>query len=77
MKKIRVDVQLVVDHLKKHLGSTWAQASVPRQQANSKLVNPARSRRPWLSRDAMVQKNGGRDFNEWIEGHLDSKVAWM
>jgi hypothetical protein len=77
MKSIEQDVQRVVEHLITKLGSTWAQASVPRQQGNSILVNPPRSSRPWLSRDTMVQRNGGRDFNEWIEGHLDSKVTWM
>ena len=77
MKKIEEDVQAVVDHLKAKLGSTWAQASQPRQQKDSLLVNPPRSSKPWVSRDTMVAANGGRDFDEWVRGHLDSKVTWM
>ena len=77
MKKIDRDVQAVVEHLKATLGATWAQASVPRVQANSLLVNPPKSRRPWLSRDAMIAEQGGRAFRDWIRSHLDSKVTWM
>ena len=40
MKKIDADVAAVVEHLKATLGATWAQASVPRLQGNSRLVNP-------------------------------------
>lgn len=77
MKKIHADVAAVVEHLKKTLGSTWAQACVPRQQRSSLLVNPPRTSKPWESRDRMVQANGGRTYQEWIRGHLDSKVTWM
>ena len=55
------DVAAVVEHLKATLGATWAQASVPRQQANSLLVNPPRTPKPWVSRDRKVAANGGRD----------------
>ena len=58
-------------------GSTWAAASNPRTQANSRLVNPPRTSKPWVSRNNMVGKNGGRDFDNWIRGHIDSKVTWM
>ena len=68
---------ILVEHLKATLGATWAQASVLRQQANSLLVNPARTPKPWESRDRMVAANGGRDFIDWIRGHLDTKVTWM
>ena len=67
----------VVEYLKATLGATWAQASVPRQQANSLLVNPPRTPKPWVSRDRKVAANNGRDFIEWIHGHLDTKVTWM
>ena len=77
MKKIHTDVAAVVEHLKTTLGSTWAQASVPRPQANSRLVNPARSPKPWVSRDRKVAEQNGHAFNHWIRGHLDTKVTWM
>ena len=66
MKKIDADVAAVVEHLKATLGATWAQASVPRQQANSLLVNPARTPKPWESRNRMVAANGGRVYIDWI-----------
>ena len=77
MKKIDADVAAVVEHLKVTLGSTWAQASVPRLQANSKLVNPPRTPKPWESVARMVARNNGQDYNDWIESHLNSKVTWM
>ena len=77
MKKIDKDVRAVVEHLKVTLGATWAQASVPRPQANSLLVNPPMTSRPWLSRDTMLADNGGCTFLEWIRGHLQTKVTWM
>ena len=74
---MQADVAAVVEYLQTTLGATWAQASVPRQQANSLLVNPARTPKPWASRDHMVAANGGADYNAWIRGHLDTKVTWM
>eukprot|EP00965_Chrysotila_dentata_P133804 4425322-Pleurochrysis_carterae.AAC.1 len=40
MKKIVDDVDAVVEYLKRKLGATWNEASVPRAQSNSRLVNP-------------------------------------
>ena len=77
MKKIHDDVAAVVKHLQDTLGATWALASVPRLARNSLLVNPPLSPRPWESRDRTVAANGGRDFDQWIRSHLDSKVTWM
>tara|TARA_B110000046_G_scaffold149282_1_gene157416 strand:- start:183 stop:1061 length:879 start_codon:yes stop_codon:yes gene_type:complete len=77
MKKIDADVAAVVEHLKATLGATWAQASVPRLQGNSRLVNPPRTPKPWESVNRMVNANLGQDYAKWIEGHLDSKVTWM
>ena len=67
----------VVDHLKKVLGSTWAEASVARPQNRSRLVNPKLSPKPWVSRDRKVGANGGQDFDRWLRVHLDGKVTWM
>jgi hypothetical protein len=77
MKKIEADVAAVVKHLKATLGATWAQASVPRAQANSRLLNPARTPKPWESVNRMVNANGGLNYDAWLRGHLDSKVTWM
>ena len=77
MKKIEADVAAVVKHLKVTLGATWAQASVPRAQANSRLLNPARTPKPWESVNRMVNANGGLNYDAWLKGHLDSKVTWM
>ena len=77
MKKISDDVAKVVDHLKKVLGSTWAEASVARPQNRSRLVNPKLSPKPWVSRDRKVGANGGQDFDRWLRVHLDGKVTWM
>ena len=77
MKKIDADVAAVVEHLKATLGATWAQASVPRLQGKSRLVNPPRTPKPWESVNRMVNANLGQDYAKWIEGHLDSKVTWM
>ena len=74
MKKIIDDVDAVVEHLKRKLGATWGEASVPRAQSSSKLVNPPRSVRPWIS----VRKEAeGDEFEAWVKMHLDSKVPWM
>jgi hypothetical protein len=73
-KKIDEDVQAVVDFLVKLLGGTWAQASQPRAQKDSLLVNPPKSIRPWLS----VQRLGqSRAFLDWVQSHIRSKVTWM
>ena len=77
MKKIDADVAAVVEHLKVTLGPTWAQASALCLQANSKIVNPPKTPKPWASRDRMVAENGGQKFEQWIRGHLDTKVTWM
>ena len=77
MKKIDDDVAAVVELLEAKLGSTWATASVPRPQVSSRLVNPPMASKPWESRDRVVAASGGRDFDEWVRGHLDSKVTWM
>ena len=77
MKKITEDVQAVVDHLKEKLGATWQEACVVRPQASSKLVNPPRAVRPWVSRNNVVTESNGRKFDRWIRTHLDTKVTWM
>ena len=47
MKSIRDDVDAIVEYLKDKCGSTWAAACVPGRA--TRLVNPARSPKPWLS----------------------------
>jgi len=74
MVKIAEDVQAIVDHLSAKLGKTWQEASVVREQRQSKLVQPPKTPRPWLSvRDGV---DSGK-FEEWVQGHLNSKVTWM
>ena len=74
MKKIRDDVDAIKNHLIQELGSTWAQACVPRAQKDSKLVNPPKSVCPWKS-SATAVDNGS--FVDWVRGHLSTKVTWM
>ena len=73
-KKIDEDVQALVKHLVATLGGTWAIASQPRPQMQSRLVNPQRSARPWKTVEALGRDN---KFSEWVRGHLISKVTWM
>jgi len=74
MKKFAADVQAVVDHLSATLGATWEEASMQRGQGSSKLVQPPRSPRPWMSVQKAVEEG---KFTPWVEGHLHSKVTWM
>jgi hypothetical protein len=73
-KKIDADVDAVFEYLKTITGSTWVVASQPRAKAASLLVNPARSRQPWLE----VEKIGqSAEFGPWLRGHIATKVTWM
>ena len=74
MKKIKDDVRAVVDHLKAELGSTWQEAAAYRVQKDSKLVNPAKSPKPW---DSVMRAVNSGQFDDWVRGHLDTKVTWM
>ena len=74
MVKIQEDVRAVKEYLIDKLGNTWQEASVPRAQAASKLVNPARSPRPWQSVARALNED---KFDSWVRGHLDSKVTWQ
>lgn len=72
--KIKDDVKSLKDYLIQELGNNWQSASVPRDQSRSKLVNPARSPKPWESTARAI--NDG-SFDKWVRSHLDSKVTWM
>ena len=72
--KIDEDVKAVKEYLIKELGNNWQEASVPRAQSASKLVNPAKSPRPWESVAKAV--NDG-SFLDWVRSHIASKVTWM
>ena len=74
MKKIDADVKAVVDFLSAQLGATFAAARVPRAAGQGKLINPARTKGPWLSVEKMAQTN---QFDGWLKKHLDTKVTWM
>ena len=74
MKKIDNDVKAVVQHLSSLLGSTFAQARLPRAQKDSVLINPSRTKGPWLSVEAACAND---NFSEWVKSHLRSKVTWM
>ena len=70
MKKIEADVAAVVKHLKATLGATWAQASVPRAQANSRLLNPARTLFPGttpLTRGADLQDSSAARMTSTLQ----------
>ena len=73
-KKIQTDVNALKGHLISTLGNTWQQASAPRDQRNSLLVNPPYSPRPWVSVASSL--NSG-SFTAWVRHHLDTKVTWM
>ena len=74
MKSIRGEVQSVVNHLVAQLGGTWQTALVPRGPKDSKLVNPPKSPQPW---EAVARLAASGEFDDWMKGHLDSKVTWM
>ena len=73
-KKIDTDVDALKKHLITVLGNNWQSAAVPRARDASKLVNPAKSPRPWESAARAV--NDG-SYSDWIRTHLDTKVTWM
>ena len=74
MKKIREDVQAIVDHLKGKLGSTWQEASKDRAKKDSLLVNPPKSPKPW---DSIMNAVNNGTFDGWVRSHIASKVKWM
>lgn len=75
MKKIKDDVDAVVEYLKKTLGACWSQACVPRDQGSSKLLDRVRRpRRPWVAIEELGQSH---EFSKWVKGHLDTKISWM
>ena len=63
-----------MEHLVAVLGGTWQAALVLRAPKDSKLVNPPRSPQPWA---AVARLAASGEFDDWMKGHLDSKVTWM
>ena len=86
MKKIKLDTDAIRDHLINKLGDTFHAACVPREAVakratsgapaveGSRLINPARSPKPWVSVQRVVADGS---WGPWIRSHLDTKITWM